>query len=565
MTENKSAAELINLVGATDSRLNEIKLKYNLSASVSFLRKVGICLLSERIEATEEILAFFDAVYSSAISRFENTDVSVLSPCEGEIARTFHDLTVKYRYLTDNDADVLPFDSFLHVSSEYLSTLDVCAPSTVSVANENADLTFTDSSKNKIISLSIYSEKAPPYGYERKSKAAKSSHTLAQTGDVFLLLTSKGDAADFNAKINELFEDPDFANAVKTNTTVGCGGILYALSQICVGATVHVGAVDTAESLSALVNLHEGKTLISASAENEDFISSVANKYSVFPVKVAEASDSLSFVLDSTDSKLNIRSNFLRSLFMYRTSVSEMIPTDSFRPSNPQKLYVTKDGQTEEFAKTVLHKGHLISALKAKEVSFTSAINVALDTVFALLCAGVPRKSIGLTFKIGCNKKCKEDALSALLGIYRVCVELSVPEKDSVVVEANDNYIFCCAYAREEKTNVPSLSREEPSLLHLFSFGRFNNTIPALMPDFPSVRKMCTFLEDSFANGIVLRAEAINGPVLPVAKDFCEEPLSLFPYTNDGINESTRAQGVIVQIPINEKINVPLVGVIRKG
>ncbi len=554
----------INLAGAVDSPLIELKLKHNICASASFLRDVGVCLSAEKIPATEEILKFFDAIYLSATSLFENTDVAVISEGEGEVKRTLRDLVTKYNYLHDTDAHKLPFEDFIHLPSKYLSTLDVCPPSTVCVSDNGCGLSFTDECGNTMLSLAL--DDCPlPFGYKKAAQSTKASTIPAQNGDLFFLLTLDNCEKDYKVQKNELFKNLEFANAVKTSTTLGCGGLLYALSQLTLGAVIYGDAVGADDNLSNLVTLNEGKSLISISPENEETVKNLAKEYSLCARKVAEASDLLSYSIFAADRKINIRANFLRGLFKYRATVNEQIPVEEFSLSKYEKLYVTKDGQTEEAPRVLSFKGHLTSTLKTSSCSFTSAINIVLDCVFALLAKGVSREDIGISLKIGCNKNHKEDALSALLGVYRVCVELSISEKDSTVVDSEQSYIFCCAYAKEKKIQRPNHAPDEPSLAYLLSFGRFNDTIPRLMPDFSAVRKMCILLEDAFSHELVIDAKAVDGFVTPAANELCTPPLSLSPYFDDGINADTRAQGIILQVPISKKIKAPLIGVIRKG
>ncbi len=562
MTENVESLDVsfTDLRETTDSQITELKLKHGISASAKFLRDVSVCLSVEKIAPTEEILRFFDAIYLSATSRLENVDISAIFLCEGEGQRTLRDLIVKYSYLNDTDTEKLPLDELLHISSKYLSTIDVCPPTTVCVTDSEGDLSFTDESGSNMISLEIDSSPLP-FGYQKSNNRANASTPQAQKGDVFFLLEPHDSSNGYNALLRENL----FTDAVKTSTIIDRGGILYALSHLTVGATVFGDAAGASDNLSNLIVLHEGKMLVSTSRENEEILKSFFEEHSICALKVAEASDVLSFSIITGERNINIRANFLRGLFKYRTIASEQIPLGSFGQPSYDKLYIEKEGTREEASGAVSFKGHLISALKTKDVSFASAINIVLDSIFALLSRGVSIKDIGITLKIGCNKESLGGAVSAILGAYRVCLELAVAQKDSSFVETDDGYILCCAYAKEEKRKTPTLSPDEPSLAYLLSFGRFNDTTPSLMPDFSSVRKTCILLEDVFSNGRAVNARTINGPVVEEAKKLCDEHFSLFPYLNDGINDDTRAQGVILQAPMKEKIKSPLIGVIRKG
>ncbi len=567
--ENKTALQeqpySINLVGASENQILELKLKYNIHASVQFLRDVGLCLLTEGIPVDKEILNFFDAIYLSATSRFENTDVSSAASCEGEVKRTLRDLVSKYKYSYDTDNDKIPFDDFIHVSSKYLSTLDISAPSTVCVADSAYDLSFTDESGNYMTSLALDNSRPLPFGYKESVVDTKSSIPLAKKGDVFIVLCLDNDQKDYKTQINELLKNPDFTNVLKTSTTIDCGGLLYALSQLSVGAVIYADTICGAESLSSLVNLHKGNLMITAGAENEELIKALAKEYSLSAQRIAESSDLLSFTIIMANKKINIRANFLRGLFKYRTLINNQIPIEDFTSANYEGLYVTKNGHTEKTCGVVAYKKHLISALKTSSCSFTSAINIVLDSIFALLAKGVSIKNIGISLKIGCDKNHKESALASLLGMYRVCVELSIPEKESIVVDSEKNYVFCCAYAKEEEPARPALSPDAPSCAYLLSFGRFNDTLPQLMPDFSGVRKMCILLEELFSNERIIEAVAVDGLVTLKTNEMFTPPLSLFHYFDNGINENTRAQGIIIQAPIKEKIKAPLIGVIRKG
>ncbi len=530
----------VNLATANEEAIKALISEYSLKASVPFLREVGKCLSAEGIAPDEETLRFFDAIYTCATSQSENINISDLYANDEEVIKTFSDLFEKHKYLSDSPVDSISLDDMVHVSSRYFETLGISAPSSVSIDCGQNNISLSNGNGKELLSFSLDTSKPLPYGYEKEKNA--SDDIIADKDDLFFLVHSD------NCCLLE--------NVSKKRIKINGGGILSVISKNALGATVYA---DFISDICDLVSCQSEKEVIIISKENESSLALLFEEHGVCAHKIAVATDSPVFSIITQNRSFNIRANFLRRIFRYKSSFLPKIPSSSFEPTKYDDVSLDNNSS----ARLVNKNGHTLSVLLSSNCSFTSGINIALDNIFTLLSKGIDRRNIGMTFKIGYTAEHMSDAVATLLGIYRVSTELCVPEKSSGIELSDKDYVLCCVYAKAEGTMPERFTDNEGSSALLFSFGRFNDTTPPLMPDFSEIRKMCDHVTHMIAEEDVLSAIAVDGSVYKATKKMCSPEVSISLVANN-ITSSTNAQGLIIQLKDGKKTNAPIIGVIQK-
>ncbi len=238
-------------------------------------------------------------------------------------------------------------------------------------------------------------------------------------------------------------------------------------------------------------------------------------------------------------------------------AASVSIKKEEFIPTVYTPLFVECEGDTKKaLDSSVSISPVLVSAFAANgaENGFSKGISIVLDSLFELIARGADIEDSGYTLKLGLPSEPEDEAstvafaLSSILGAYRVAIELCLPDRCSEIVATEDTLpsLFCAAYTDKSTKNVPKRFANADSGVYLFAFRRKNNTTPAQMPDFESVRKMLSYVQELMGSGDVLSACAFNGALdASVAKMETDE---LTFAQEDGANVSDIfAQGIIVE------------------
>ncbi len=438
-----------SLNGKTDEELFCFITELGLSMPPLFLKEVYRYLAVENIAPSYELLRFFDTVFCASARKPQNLTLGEIATEDTEVMRTFLDVCQKASYL--KKATAFPITDILEISSEYLNTLDVKPPSSVSVGDS---LCISDEEGNFLVNLGIDDEKPLRYGYAKE-----------------------------NEKINNDKYMPESSNAslkIPTNKII------------------------------------------------------------------------------TPDGEINIKNGFINRLLSFEEKPCVKIESDKIAPTRYEKLFYTtpEDEERRELFEAAEIRNHIVSARCTSHLSFGDGINTVLDSLFALLAKGADRRKVGITVKLGIRRENLSGAVGALLGAYRAIMELCLPQINSELVFADEEYIICTAFAPKSEMHYSEADLLiEVRRVYLLSFKRFDNSLPPHMPDFEGVRKMCDRLYSDINERTVLAVHALNGTVSSVIKEI--------PITKEAgsISEDTIAQGFVIEAKSFAKIDASLIGI----
>ena len=161
----------IDLTQAPESEISELISRYGLHAGIPFIREVGLCLKAEKIEPDEDALRFFDAILLASMTKCENINISELFANDEETVKTFSDIFSKHEYLSGKSDGYISLADMTEVASKYFATLNVYAPSSVTIGD--GEFKIEDSNKNELLSFALKNEPSLPYGYVSEEEACE--------------------------------------------------------------------------------------------------------------------------------------------------------------------------------------------------------------------------------------------------------------------------------------------------------------------------------------------------------------------------------------------------------
>ncbi len=543
-TEITIIDSLSNITDKTDEELSDLLKELGLSISPLFLREIHKCLSAEAIAPSYELLCFFDAIFRASRTDAKNVKITEISTEDKEVVRTFIDVCEKTAYVRQDTA-LSPLD-ILNVSSEYLNTLSVKAPKTVGVGQ---DVKISDENGSVLVSLG-FDEEELRYGYVKENTPAKQENENGKylpEGTDILLVSATSDDYDRLAK------NVEFCNTKLAEAKIDEKGLLYSVLGLCLGAEIN-------SPLQSLVTDFCGERIVAVKNDCLDTLAELGEEYGVAFTKVATSLKIPTAKIITPDGEINIRAGFLRRIFSFEEKMCVKIGSEQIAPTKYEKLFCDSTEGKQELYDATLVKNHIIAARKTSQLSFGNGINTVLDSLFALLAKGADRPKSGINIKIGVRRENLENGVVALLGAYRAVMELCLPQINSEFVFSDEDYILCTAFAPKAKNAFNTADTScEGNALYLLSFKRADNSLPRYMPDFEGIRKMCDRLYSAITNGAILSARAVNGAVYEAANG------NFVPSNDSGINEDTVAQGFVVEVKPNTKINAPLIGIIKSG
>ena len=161
--------------------------------------------------------------------------------------------------------------------------------------------------------------------------------------------------------------------------------------------------------------------------------------------------------------------------------------------------------------------------------------------------------------------------ISAILGAYRVMMELCIPDAQSEIEfsRSHAESFLCVAATKSEKkkTDLSDTFTQNciGNKLYLLSFKRLKNTSPAFMPDFSAVRNMCDNLYTLIKNRTVLSVKSFNSSIEKAINEMSRDGLEILPSGTIPINESLCMQGFLIETPANVSLKLPLIGTIAQS
>ena len=566
-----------DLGSATDGELSNISSALKTDLPFQFWREIGISLKKNNTTADKDILLFFSALRERAKKHIENISLAELFADDKEVKKTLDDLYLKARHINAFKGTRLRLNDLINISSSYLASVGAHTPELFSkgYASETVELLAKNNCKTADLSLDL--SPALPYGYVKENKNESQSKNPLHLvhGIELLLINANGkDSDEYRASCKKLLADERTNELCLTSDTIGDLGLIGALSKLPCGAYIELDKLFSGEEDASplkLVTEFSGQLLMVAAHSRGEELKALVEKYGLSAVSVAKVLEHPFLIIVNNGKTANIEKPLIYRTIRMALPVSLKTESEVFKPTTVNSKFelIRKDGHTEVLNGTASpSKNVLLSALSSESVSFTDGINIALDSLFLLLARGADRRNAELSFRILTSYEDMSKMLSAILGIYRVMMELCIPDAESKIEFTDTNnkneLLFCSAGVKSEKNlaNVRDTFSQDSigNKLYLFSFNRLNDTTPAFMPDFAALRNACDKLYKLIADGKAISVKAFNTSIGKAINEMGCGNFEIIPEGTIPINDSLFMQGFLVETLPHTVLDLPLLG-----
>ena len=566
-----------DLGSATDRELSNISSALKTDLPFQFWREIGISLKRNNTTADKDILLFFSALRERAKKHIENISLAELFADDEEVKKTLDDLYLKARHINAFKGPRLRLNDLINISSSYLASVGAHTPELFSNGCDCESFALFNESNDKTAEISLDLSPLLPYGYvkENKNEAQNKKHFSLVHGIELLLITANGkDSDEYSKSCKELLSDERIKELCLTTDTIGDLGLIGALSKLPCGAYIELDklfAGDEEPSLFKLVTEFAGQLLAVAAHSRGEELKALAEEYGLYAVSAAKVLEHPFLIISNNGKTANIEKPLIYRTIRMALPVSLKKDSEVFKPTtvNSRFTLVRKDGHTEVFDGTVSpSKNVLLSALSSEAVSFTDGINIALDSLFLLLAKGADRRNVEFSFKIRTSYEDVQKMLSAILGVYRVMMELCIPDAESTIEFTGSNkeneLLFCSAGIKTGKNlaNIPDTFSQNSigNKLYLLSFKRLNDSSPAFMPDFAALRNTCDKLYKLISDGKALSVKSFNTSIGKAINEMGCGNFEIIPEGTIPINDSLFMQGFLVETLPHTVLDLPLLG-----
>ncbi len=566
-----------DLGSASDAELSNIASALKIDLPFTFLREIGRSLIKNKTTPTKELLLFFSELRNRSKKNIENVALAGIISNDNEIVKTLNDLYAKAKHVKAFSGAPLRFGELIKISPTYLESVGAHSPKLFSVSGDSECVRILDENNATVAELSLDLSPLLPYGYvkeERENKQCQSSIALTH-GTELLLITCGTDTDDYSARCEKMLADERMREICITTREIGELGLIGALASLPCGAHIEFDKLfpscEEESTLCDLVTKFCGQLLTVTPSQHSEQMKAIAEEYGLVAVSVARVLEHPFIITVKNSRAINIEKQFIYRTLRLPAALSLKTESKPFGPTSTDSRFtlVKNDGTEKIFNGAVaLDEKTLLSALSSSSVSFTDGINTALDTLFQLFAKGADRRNTEFSFKIRTSYGHSSKMLSAILGIYRVMMELCLPDAQSRLEftssEDEKDSLVCLAGIKNGKKlpDIPDVFSQNSigNKVYLLSFKRIKDTDPAFMPDFAALRNTCDNLYTLISDGNVLSVKAFNKSISKAIAEMGNGKLEVISAGSIPINEDLCMQGFLVETSPKTLLNLPLLG-----
>ncbi len=454
-----------------------------------------------------------------------------------EVISTYNDLISKRHYVKGEINQPLSFSDMAEVSSEYMKKIGIIGKKN----NLDAFRVFRLSDGSKPLSR-LYSPAV------RK----------LTDDNAFLIVSPKDGISDYTERFERFSESDAFGKYVVDTVRTDQRGIAFALSCLADGVfgdLYSVPNISYPAEISALASDNIGSFIIALDKLFIPEITEAAGEFGLDLTYFAKSVPNQKFtLLNNQNSSMCIDTELIRILGSSLSAADFKItkPISSEDSAYADICLASSEGLKRlEYGDIVSMSGNLLSLSRANihEPHFLAGISTALNAILPLLACGVRTENISMTVRYALSdlssaESCG-DALALILGVYRVMVELCIPDSSEIEYAEGKNASLCCAARADIPQEIaPSHFKQVGDAVYLLSFDKGEDG----MPDFSSFRKMSEFLNTLIATEQVVSVRAVSGSLCDALR-IMKGRFDFAPESSVGDILYDKIQGFIVETP----------------
>ena len=431
------------------------------------------------------------------------------------VAQTYADMMKKRRELNPDAKAPATLAEMMNLAGAYLGRIGKTPslPATLFLLENGA--TATGQASNSTVS--------PNGGFTLHSlKKEKQTH---DTGDLLVLLRPVMGLGVTGGKapLSRLLERANLTDCFKTLRTVGKQGLLYEILNLTQGAQIELSRLsETGEPLpiSMLVSAYEGDLLVRISPDRFQAFAATSHRLGIRTFAFATVKqESRIAILRNAKNLFSFAYSFLRALSPLHAASVKLGNEKQYTPApilhTPRSAAPCKYiAQTTNAPNDLTVNQNLLCAVAASQPKngfFRNALETALAPVLMLAASGcdfsAQRCAVGLTLpQNSTDPLAAGEALSALLGLYRLQAELALPlASGKITTDAKLCHPEITVFGMGEGTPCPNQFTGEGN--HVYCIA------PELqasgIPDFTALRKMLDTLSSLRRRGILTSARVL--------------------------------------------------------
>ena len=375
-------------------------------------------------------LGLWDPVVAARRKECEGMQVASLRCEDCYIAETFEDLLSKLRVLEPSRIDPPTLAQCAEVSQRYLRMVGRSTPYRFSASEQRND------------------EVTPTYA-------------------AYVLLCPQGEEADYEAALESLLAAEELRGIPLRRIPVAPYGLLATLALHTKGLIGNPDLLPLKEGqnlFSALGDAFVGRELWNLPRDASPILCRLAKEHGLHAVYFARATDGEDFVIQNREAGAPRR---MLSLSVIRELMTLPYPASPWILHKDPGVQAPASHLTEELRQVPNSSVTNASLLcvrgecDGKDTGFSSAMSLGIDLLLHLVCRGADRRAISFYTSYMLPKDVQSDeergqALSPMLGIYRLTMELAAPQPPAHVTFQGDRiHLSCVGYASLPQRLIP--------------------------------------------------------------------------------------------------------------
>lgn len=381
----------------------------------------------------------------------------------------------------------------------------------------------------------------------------KNAQPIPPETAIMLLLPEDGSASAtaYEWQVQSFTTAPTIATCIRRLLQTDHCGIACTLANKTTGIFADLsrfaGEDGKMPELSCLAEDHIGRYLLFCGRDATEMLAERAPEFGLRAIYFAKVTLTGRFALRRDfNPHLMMDLGFLRALAGGLQDGSALVKKEELQLPTPHLPLEESDSVAVQNLTRDLPKLRFSTVKVSLEASpFSHALNAALDAVIGAVCAGANRRNLTLLTQFefpirGISPESLGDDLSAMLGVYRACIELSLLPQGYQNASGNNFSLLCLAAGTEfiSERAKPADTLASNSLYFLPVLRRQDG-----MPDFDHFRRMCDYVYHLYREKKIYQAYPVSGELsarltaIAGGRQFTltSEGERLAPYFNQGI------------------------------